>query len=312
MSDFKAFSPVKAYSIIIFCVFIWSLNYISRQILLKEFSPYFLSALSLTVIAVVFLGWAIVTKAVVKVNRKEVLFLLLSAVIGLIANQIFLYQGLQRTTATNASLIFTLAPLITAGLAAIFLKERITWRMIAGCLVATVGISQALGLASFQLNTGDLLLLGGTFTFACNLIFIRILSKRLSPFIVTVYSFALSAILFDPFVLAFSTVDWHHSVWIWVLAFGSILIAQGLTSVWWNKGMQTVGAAKAAIVLNLQPLMTMLLDFAVFRHAVSASQIFGALLVFAGVVFGTWQRSFFKKEKSNPEFTCKKAAEPKL
>lgn len=297
----RPFSPLKSYSLIILCVFIWSLNYISRQILLKEFSPYFLSALSLTVISVVFLGWVFTTKAVVKVNRKEVLFLLLSAVIGLIANQIFLYQGLQRTTATNASLIFTLSPLITAGLAAIFLKERITWRMIAGSLVATAGLSQALGIAGFQLHTGDLLMLGGTFTFSCNLIFVRILSRRLSPFHVTVYSFALSCILFDPFVFAFSTFDWHHSVWIWVLAFASILIAQGLTNVWWNKGMRTVGAAKAAIVLNLQPLMTMLLDFAVFGHAVSAGKIAGAMLVFTGVVLGTWQKDFFKKELPKPE-----------
>ncbi|WNQ12252.1 DMT family transporter [Paenibacillus aurantius] len=295
-SDSRAYTPARSYTLLFLCVFIWSLNYLSRQILLKEFSPYFLSALSLTVIGVVFLVWALATKAAVRVNRKEMLFLLLSALVGLIANQLFLYQGLKRTTATNASLLFTLAPLITAGLAALFLKERVTWRMIAGSLVAIAGISQALGLTGFQLHSGDWLMLGATFTFSCNLIFIRILSRRLAPFIVTVYSFALSSLLFDPFVLAYVPIEWKHSLWIWGLALGSILIAQGLTNVWWNQSMQTVGAAKAAIVLNLQPMMTMLLDLILFRHALSAGKVTGALLVFAGVMLGTWNRGSGKRK----------------
>jgi len=295
LADTKPYSSLKSYVLLILCVFFWSLNYISRQILLQEFSPYFLSALSLTVIGIVFLVWAYVTKSVVPINRKQFLFLLLSATVGLIANQIFLYQGLQRTTATNASLIFTLSPLITAGLAALFLKERITWRMIAGCLVATAGLSMALGLTGLHMHTGDLLMLGGTFTFSCNLIFVRILSNSLSPFIVTVYCFTLSSLLFDPFVFTFSRIEWHHSLWIWGLAFGSILIAQGLTNVWWNKGMQTIGASKAAILLNLQPLMTMLLDLIVFHHVISTGKMAGAVLVFIGVMFGTWQKSFFRE-----------------
>jgi len=295
LSDSRAL--LKSYLLLLVCVFIWALNYITRQFLLKEFSPYFLSALSLTVISVVFLGWAFATKNLVRINRKEVLFLLLSAVIGLIANQLFLYQGLQRTTATNASLIFTLSPLFTAGLAALFLKERITWRMAAGSLVATAGLSQALGLSGFRFHLGDLLILSGTFTFSCNLIFVRILSRRLHPFIVTVYSFALGSVLLDPFVFAFSTINWHHSVWIWMLAIASILIAQGLTNIWWNKGMQTVGAAKASILLNLQPLMTMLLDMVIFHQAVTVDKIFGAVLIITGVAIGTWQKEFGKLPK---------------
>jgi drug/metabolite transporter (DMT)-like permease len=119
-------------------------------------------------------------------------------------------------------------------------------------------------------------------------------------------------VLFDPFVLAFSEINWHHSVWIWILLLASILIAQGLTNIVWNREMQTVGAAKAAIVLNLQPLMAMMLDFLFFRHFVTWMQIFGALLVFAGVLLATWQKGFFNREAGNPGFTGKNAADTKL
>jgi drug/metabolite transporter (DMT)-like permease len=298
-------SLVKSYLLILACVFIWALNYISRQILLKEFSPFFLSALSLTVVSCVFLVIAFWAKALVSVTRKDMGLLLLSAIIGLILNQILLFKGLQQTTATNASLIFTMSPLMTTGLAFIFLKESITWRMIAGCLVAILGLFLALNLQGFKLHTGDWIMLGATFTFSCNLIFVRILSRRLTPFIITAYSFVISCVFFDPFVLSFTSINWHHSVRIWVLAIASILIAQGLTNVMWNKGMETIGAARAAIVLNLQPLMTMMLEFVIFGRGVTFQQMLGASLVFIGVLLGTMQKGFFKQEQGS-EFASKK------
>jgi drug/metabolite transporter (DMT)-like permease len=290
-------SIAKSYLLILICVFIWALNYIVRQFLLREFSPFFLSALSLTVVSIVFMVWAYAAKALVSVTRKDLVVLFLSAIIGLIANQILLYKGLQQTTATNASLIFTLSPLMTAGLAAVFLKEHITWRMIAGCMVAIVGLFLALNMQRFSLHAGDWLMVAATFTFSCNLIFVRILSRRLSPFIITVYSFGISSLFFDPFILSLTKMNWHHSAAIWVLAIVSILIAQGLTNVMWNNGMAALGAARAAIVLNLQPLITMMLDFIILGHTVTRWQIFGITLVFIGVLFGTLQKGFFKHQE---------------
>ncbi|MFD7522610.1 DMT family transporter [Paenibacillus chitinolyticus] len=296
-------TSARSYLLLIFCVFVWALNYMVRQVLLREFPPMFLSALSLTIVSGTFLLWAWGTRAFVKITGKDALWLCCSAGIGLIANQILLFRGLQLTTATNASLIFTLSPLFTAGLAALFLKERVTWRMVAGSVIAISGLAFALNVRGLQFNAGDWIMAGATFTFSCNLIFVRILTRRLSPFIVTVYSFALSAVLFDPFVLAAGEATWIHPAGMWALVIVTVIVAQGLTGVMWNKGMQTLGAAKAAIVLNLQPLMTMLLEFLLFGRAVTAPQLFGAALVFTGVLLGTVQLRIFsmKKKRTLPE-----------
>lgn len=284
----------KSYIILTFCVFIWALNYVARQFLLQEFSPLLLSVISLTVVSIVFLLWALLVKAFVWPTRKEWLLLLMSASIGLIANQLFLLNGLHRTSATHASLIFTMSPFMTAALASVFLREKITRRMIAGMMVAFLGLIAALNMQSFSVSTGDLMILGATFTFSCNLIIIRVLSRRLAPFILTVYSFTLSSVLFDPYVLTTVKVDWSHPFKFWCLALLTVLVAQGLVNVLWNKGMETVGAARSTIVLNLQPIMTMLLDFIIFGHHVSFVQLIGVTLVLIGVLFGTVQ-----KEKLN-------------
>ena len=278
----------KSYLILLTCVLIWAGNYLARQFLLKEFSPYFLSAFSLTVISIFFLAMGLITKCFVRLKRREFLLFCFAGLIGLVANQIFLFTGLKYSTATNASLIFSMSPLITAGLAALFLKEKITPQMIAGSVIAIIGLYFVLSIkGKLVLGLGDLLLLGGTITFSCNLIFVRLLSNRLSPFIITSYSFFVAAIIFDPFILIGTQIDWNHTVWVWLFGVMSVLIGQGITSMLWNKAMNNLGAAKSAIVLNLQPIMTMLLDFWIYQNPLTIKKLFGALLVFAGILLST-------------------------
>ncbi|MFC4802178.1 DMT family transporter [Neobacillus sp. GCM10023253] len=287
---------VKSYLILLACVLIWAGNYLARQFLLKEFSPYFLSAFSLTVISVFFCVIAFFSKSFARLKRKEFILFCCAGLIGLTANQVFLFTGLKYSTAANASLIFSMAPLITAGLAAVFLKEKITPQMILGSVVAIIGLYFVLSVkGQFRFNVGDLLLLGATTTFACNLIFVRLLSKRLSPFIITTYSFLFAAVIYDPFLVIGTKVGWSVSISIWMFAVLSVLIGQGITSLLWNKAMNDVGAAKAAIVLNLQPIMTMLLDFFINQTPLTGAKLAGAGLVFIGILLGTVQRGFLRK-----------------
>lgn len=290
---------VKSYTILLFCVFVWAGNYLARQFLLKEFSPLFLSAFSLTVISFFFILVSILSKSFVKVKLREFVLLCGAALIGLVANQIFLFTGLKYSSAANASLIFSLSPIITAFLAGVFLKEKITVRMIIGSLIAIIGIYLVLAVkGQFVFSKGDLLLFGGAATFSCNLIFVRLLSERLSTLIITTYSFILSAAIFDPFILSGTSVAWNKSLPLWVIAAASVIIGQGLTTLMWNKAMNDVGAAKAAIVLNLQPLMTMLLDYLIYQTLITTQQMFGAALVFAGILLGTIQMGMVFKNRA--------------
>ncbi|WP_243357024.1 DMT family transporter [Bacillus litorisediminis] len=291
----------KSYAILLFCVFIWAGNYLVRQFLLIELNPLFLSAFSLSVISIFFIMVSFITKSFVKVKPREMVLLGGAAVIGLVANQVFLFTGLTYSSAANASLIFSLSPIITAFLAGVFLKEKITTRMIIGSLIAIVGIYLVLSVkGQVVFNIGDLLLFGGAVTFSCNLIFVRLLSKRLSTLIITTYSFILSAVIFDPFILAGTSVEWNQTFSLWVFAALSVIIGQGITSLMWNQAMNDVGAAKAAIVLNLQPLMTMLLDYLIYNTLITALQMFGVVLVFTGILLSTIQMGMFFKNRTIP------------
>lgn len=298
---------VRSYSILLSCVFIWAGNYLARQFLLTEFSPLFLSSFSLTIISVFFCIIAAFTESYTRLRRKEFVIFCFAGLIGLVANQIFLFTGLKYSTATNASLIFSLAPLITAALAGVFLKEKITVRMVLGGVIAIIGLYLVLSVkGQFVFNIGDLLLLGATTTFSCNLIFVRLLSARLSSFIITTYSFVFGAVFFDPFVLFGTKIGWDHSISVWTFAVLSVLIGQGITSLLWNKSMNDVGAARSAVVLNLQPIMTMFLDFFVYHTPLTLDKIIGAILVFAGILYSISRRGYIFKRRilNREEINC--------
>jgi len=242
----------------------------------------------------------IATKSFVRLSRRILIILCFAGLIGLAANQIFLFTGLKYSSATNASLIFSFSPLITAILAAVFLKEQITNRMVFGSLIAILGIYFVLSVKGhFVFNIGDLFLFSATATFSCNLILVSMLSKQLSTFIITTYSFMISAIIIDPFVLTDSDIEWNHSISIWLLAAASVIVGQGITTSMWNNAMNDVGPAKSAIVLNLQPLITMFLDYWINHNTVTVQQIAGATLVFSGIILGIVQKGARTKKLVN-------------
>jgi len=278
-------------------VVIWAANYLARQLLLTNFSSLFLSAFSLTVVSIFFIIVVFLTKSFVKVTKQELILFLLAGFIGLIFNQIFLFTGLRYSTASNASLIFSMAPLITALLARVILKEKITRHLIIGSIIALLGVYFVLSAnGRFEYNIGDILLFGATVTFSCNLIFVRMLSQRLSPLIITTYSFFIASLMFDPFILLSTDSNWNQPLIMWLLAFLSVLIGQGITTLMWNNTMQTVGAAKSTVVLNLQPIITLLLDYWIYNTKVSSLQLIGTTLVIYGVLLSVIHQELFSRK----------------
>ncbi|MER2058307.1 MAG: EamA family transporter [Niallia sp.] len=61
-----------------------------------------------------------------KSYEERALFININWFNGLIFTQLFLFTGLRYSTASNASLIFSIASLITVLLASVILKEKIT------------------------------------------------------------------------------------------------------------------------------------------------------------------------------------------
>lgn len=119
-----------------------------------------------------------------KVTFKDALMFLPAALFGVVLNQGTYIIGLSYTSPVNASVIVTTTPIFTMILAAIFLKEPVTWLKVLGVMVGACGAVTLVlsgspgGLGVNSSITGDLLCLSSQLLFALYLTIFRGLVQR--------------------------------------------------------------------------------------------------------------------------------------
>ncbi len=204
----------------------------------------------------------------------------------------FLIQvtGMQYTSATNTGWLISVTPLVLAVLSFIFLKERISWRAIAGIFVATVGIlllvsrGHLLELGWLQ-SKGDWLVFLSAHTWAIFTILTRDLSRKYPPLVVSFLILALSAVVIVGGMALFS--DWHRLAHLPLEPVLAILFlgvfCLGLAFWFWQEGVSHLGAARAGFFLYLEPVATTVLAVPYLGEKFGVFAALGGGLVLAGV-----------------------------
>jgi drug/metabolite transporter (DMT)-like permease len=88
--------------------------------------------------------------------------------------------GLLQTTPGTAALLQALLPIATAGLAVVFLQERLTRPTITGLVLSSVGVALVAS-AGFRVDLGAVLIMAGVVSYACYTVALRRLSDRGQP-----------------------------------------------------------------------------------------------------------------------------------
>src|SRR5699024_9925706 len=123
---------LKAYSWLIFCVIVWGSNFVFGKILVQDFSPTLLTSLILFFIVLLLAGIA--------TYQKDFITVSLLGIIGVFINQWTFFVGLETADPTTSALILATTPILTGFLAAVFLKEKWSLRMLFGSIFAIIGI----------------------------------------------------------------------------------------------------------------------------------------------------------------------------
>ncbi|MGF7034872.1 drug/metabolite transporter (DMT)-like permease [Paenibacillus mucilaginosus] len=222
-------------------------------------------------------------------RRNWRMFVLLG-VVGVFGFNILFFEGMKSTSPLNGALIMATNPLVSALLARVILRDRVSLRQGTGIvfsllgvlLVITQGSWQVIGSLSF--SAGDLLLLGGNLCWALYGVLGRGFIRGSSSLATTAYTMTIGAVCLMLFAvgstgpLPLSSIPW--SAW-GALAFMAVF-ASVLGYLWWNRGIAELGISRTAIFFNLVPLVTMLISL-LSGTPVTAVQVLGTLLVILGV-----------------------------
>ena len=285
---------LKAYSWLILCVVVWGSNFVFGKMLVQDFSPALLTMLRLLFIVLFLIGLSSYKKNFKRVNKSDLLAIFFLGVIGVFINQWSFFVGLQTADPTTSALILATTPILTSLLAAIFLKEKLTIRMLMGSIVAIIGIYFVVAkgnLSSLHIDKGLLWIVVTMITFAIMIIMTRLLSQRIDPLTITLYSNVVGFIVSIPFAFSLDT-PMHISSDIsdWAFLIGTAVVVHGIATLIWNNNIRHVDASKASILSNLEPFVAMIMGLILLYKPITGVEILGSLFIVGGVVLSTYQR----------------------
>ena len=236
-------------------------------------------------------------------GRDKVLFVF-AALFGFTFNQGLFIYGLSLTTPVDAAIIASSLPIVTMVLAALFLREPVTWKKSAGI---ALGISGALMLIFGSLGgpgsggslTGNLMCFLAQVSFGIYLTLFKGLISRYSPVTVSKWLFLFGAILFLPLsaneVAAVPYAALPAALWARVsyIIFGATFLAYLCVPV----GQQRLRPTVVSMYNYTQPVVATIVSVALGLSRFGWKSAVAVGLIFTGVWFVTQSKSRAQMEQ---------------
>lgn len=238
-----------------------------------------------------------------KVNKKDLLILLVGGLLGMALNQGCFGYGLSKTTPVDAGIIATSGPLFAMIIAAIVLKEPITKMKAGGVLVGAFGAliliyagtqvaSQSTNSASWQ---GNLTIMFAQLCYATYLVITRPLADKYSAITMMKWMFLFSAIALFPLGIKdvinaplFNRPDQgQYFAALGFILFGATFVAYMLIPM----AQRRIRPTTIAMYNNLQPLIASIVAISVGMDKFSIDKVIAALFIFGGVYMVTMSKS---------------------
>jgi len=226
-----------------------------------------------------------------KVSGRDTLLLFFASMFGILINQTSFIVGLSLTSPIDASVITTIVPILTMLLAALFLKEPITWKKALGVLIGATGaillvthsdLSSVRGGASVE---GNLLCLSSGLSFALYLTLFKPVISRYSSITVMKWMFLFAAVCGLP-------MSWSHivavdyaglSAGMWLRISFVVVMATFLAYLFIPTGQRLLRPTVVSMYNYLQPLVSSLVAVALGMDMFGWEKSGAAILIFLGV-----------------------------
>ena len=283
------FNPLPLY-ITVFCL-LWSFAFIAGKIGVTDCPPLILLAARFLAAGILILAIAAFRRDASPLSWREVAVF---AILGVANNALYLglgYTGLKSVSAGLGGLIVSANPVFTAGFAAMFLGERLTWRKVAGLLLGIIGVAL---IVWHRMSVGTDSLHGILFTLAAlasivaGTILFKVLAPKGSLWIGNGVQNLAAGIVLVPFAYTLADVgDVVPSARL-VAAFAFLVLGGSILAyLLWFHLLKVCGATAASAYHFLMPPLAMLFAFLVLGEHVEPRDLLGVIPVALGIYLVT-------------------------
>ena len=280
------------FGLLLLVAVLWGINVAMIKYLTKFFPPLALAPIRLFLATCLLLPAVISKYGYEKPPRAVWIPMVGVALFGIFLHHITLSWGVSATSGTHAALILGLNPLLTTVLASRLAAEPLSWSKGLGVILGFSGVvlivsGRAQGTATFA---GDLVMFGSMLTAVIGYIFVKKSTMQVTPLVVTAYTHAVASIALIIFGLLVNPVwSYEGAFGLWplsVLLFSS-LVNTALGALWWNMGIQRIGASKASLFQNVIPVTGVFASALFLAEQLQWEHLAALCLVISGVSLGT-------------------------
>jgi len=281
-------------------MFIWGSSFIALKSAMADLGEFTVIFLRMLIASACFLYFI---KGFCKYNftRNDIKYILLLCAFEPCLYFIFEAKALLYTSASQAGMITSLMPLITAIAAGYYLKEIISRQLLFGSIIAMFGAIWLSVQATTSASAPNPML--GNFLELCAMasgagytIVARYLSEKFSALFITAIQAFIGAIFFFPFfIYEYFTKEMNFTTEsiLWLVYLGVVVTLGGYGL--YNFALTKIQASKAAMFVNLIPVFTLILAFFVLGEKLTTQGLIASATILIGVILS--QISFNRLRK---------------
>ena len=283
------FNPLPLY-IGLFCL-LWSFAFVAGKIGVTDCPPLILLTGRFLLAGILILGISAVRGEGWQLTWRDAAVF---AILGLANNALYLglgYTGLKSVSAGLGGLIVSANPVFTAALAALFLREALTWRKVAGLLLGIAGVAlivwHRMSVGSDSLH-GILFTLASLASIVAGTILFKLLAPRGSLWIGNGIQNIAGGLALLPFALTLADInDIVPSMRLFGAFAFLVLGGSILAYLLWFHLLKVCGATAASSYHFLMPPLGMLYAILVLGEHVEFRDLLGIIPVALGIYLVT-------------------------
>lgn len=286
-------SRVMAISAIVFTAVLWGLSFVSIKISVEVIPPMTLALLRFAIASVLLLAMLKKLEPATRLARKDMPLMALAGIIGVTAYFYFENNGVKLTTASAASMIIAIIPILTIVGDFFIFKTPLSGAKVWSVLLSMVGVYLIVAVQEEAAGSllGNLFMLGAALAWVVYSLSTRPLSSRYSQLAVVTYQTLFGTLTLVPFAVM-EAGQWQSFSWqitLHVLYLGIFCSALGYYL--YVYAMDILGVSNISLFVNLIPVVSVIGGFFILQEPVTVWQLAGGGIILFSVYIAN------KKEK---------------
>ena len=300
---------------------LWSTTFIGTRFLLSKnnINPLVLSSFRFIIAGSLLFFIALFTrrKKLFSLTIKTMFSLVMLSLAGITGMGLFLFYGLQRTTAMNGTIILSITPFLIM-IIGVIIGEKVTLRKLTGLIISLIGSMFVINIISqqgmewgvFFQNKGNLFVFLSAASWAIYSVFGKCVVKELGGFITTTWVMIFGAIehiiilYFTDTTLSLPTSGIEWSIILYIAIFPSALAFYA-----YYEAIRLTELSLVSIMQYLTPAFTILLAVILLREDITYLNILGIIIICIGIIISATQFKFKFLRKRSSRFGNKYAVD---